>query len=135
MKNIEKYKNELLKEFDLSIACSVNTLRGCEECNGKLCGNCNRDALKWLLADYKEPVLDEVERKYLSDVIRPFKGIVRDIKKEPIYGNSGNEEYISIEIQHESGFRECVNLPNFGRNVMYKGMELNKKYTLKELGL
>lgn len=31
------------------------------------------DILDWMARPYKEPILDEVERKYLSDVIRPFR--------------------------------------------------------------
>lgn len=135
MKNIEKYKDDVLDNVD---ACSIDAwlrrMNVSPYCKGYNCEGCKERFLKWLLEECKEPVLDDAERKYLSDVIRPFRGIVTGIKKEQFYGN-GTEEYISIEIHHESGFRERINMPNFDRNTMYKGMEINKKYTLKELGL
>lgn len=91
------------------------------------------DILEWMSQPYKKPILDEVERKYLSDVIRPFRKEVTDIIKLSFCGSE--EHYISIRLRDESGFRDYVNLPNFKSNTMYKGMEINKEYTLKELGL
>lgn len=41
------------------------------------------------------------------------------------------EEFISIIIANDSQ----IQLPNFKKNTMYKGMETEKEYTLKELGL
>lgn len=32
-------------------------------------------------------------------------------------------------------WKECINLPFFRKDEMYKGMEANKEYTLEELGL
>lgn len=137
MKNIEKYEMEVLNNVDY---CQLETelvsmgvyTRGL--CRYSECKECKRRLRAWLFEEYKESILDEVERKYLSDVIRPFRDIVTGMCKEIFYGD-GTKEYISIVIQHESGFRECINLPNFERSTMYKGMEINKKYTLKELGL
>lgn len=137
MRNIEKYENEVLDNVnycDLEtelVAMGVYT-RGV--CRHSECKECERRLRAWLSEDYRQPVLYEVERKYLSDVIKPFRGIVTGVSKELFYGE-GTKEYISIVIQHESGFRERVNLPNFERNAMYKGMEINKKYALEELGL
>lgn len=39
-------------------------------------------------------------------------------------------EYIAIDLNNER-----LSFPFFDKGTMYKGMELNKKYTLKELGL
>lgn len=138
MKNIEKYEMEVLNNVDYCqlekelVSMGAYT-RGL--CRYSECKKCKRRLRSWLFEEYKESILDEVERKYLSEVIRPYRGIVTGIKKEAFYSNGGNEEYICIEIQHESGFRERVNMPNFERDAMYKGMEISKKYTLKELGL
>lgn len=136
MRNIEKYKDIVLENLN---NCHLETsLRGlygekvvyCPHTN---CGECKERFLKWLLSEYKEPVLDEVEKKYLSDVIRPFRKNVTGIVKQTFYGS--NSQYISIKLCDETGFKDCVNLPNFERNAMYKGMEVNKEYSLKELGL
>ena len=73
-------------------------------------------------------ILDDVERRYLSAVIRPFRDKVLHIRKGSL---ACNEEYISIH------FRKCdfTCLPNFKRGTMYKGMEPDRRYTLEELGL
>ena len=72
----------------------------------------------------KLEILDEVEKRYLRGVIRPFE--VRFIKKVDLT----NAEYIYIELKSDH-----ISLPNFSSNTMYKGMEIDKKYTLEELGL
>ena len=74
----------------------------------------------------KPEILDEKEKRYLEGVIRPFKDKVKYIEK---IGNS-LEEYIWIEIKGDD-----IKLPFFKANTMYKNMELEKRYTLEELGL
>lgn len=73
----------------------------------------------------EKEILDEEEKKYLSAVIRPFKDRVEFISK-----NRFKREYIAIKVEGE-----IITLPYFKANTMYKGMELCKKYILKELGL
>ena len=81
-----------------------------------------------LTLEVEEPILDEAERKYLSGVIRPFRDDVKFICKN---SNNTGFEYLNI------GFYENDNtlFPCFEKDTMYKGMELNKEYTLEELGL
>lgn len=73
----------------------------------------------------EKEILDKKEKEYLSAVIRPFRNRVEYIQKKDI----GNE-FIEIELDDE-----FLYLPYFEKYTMYKGMELNKKYTLKELDL
>lgn len=73
-------------------------------------------------------ILDETEKRYLKSIIRPFKNKVNHISKEDCYDG---DCYISIELDSD----EYINLPYFKKETMYNGMEANKKYTLKELGL
>jgi len=80
------------------------------------------DKLVW-----KREILDEVEKEYLSDVIRPFRDRVINIIK--IDNRIGI--FIAIRIKDE----ESIDLPYLKNKNMYKGMEINKEYTLKELGL
>ena len=79
-------------------------------------------------AIYKREVsiLDNKEKEYLSSVIRPFRNKVKHIVKD---GNS-TKEYIVINLKDES-----IYLPYFKKDTMYKNMELDKQYTLEELGL
>ena len=133
MKNIEKYKNIVLDNLDV---CDIDSrLRRMNNgfCNGFSCEGCEERFLKWLLEEAKEPVLDDVERKYLSEVIRPFRKKITYISKVIHYGV--DRQYISIVIKDEDGFRDSLNLPDFENDTMYKGMEINKAYTLEELGL
>ena len=83
-----------------------------------------------LTLEVEEPILDEAERKYLSSVIRPFKNKVEYIIKYKSY-DFKDKEYICILVKDNL----MISLPCFKRNLMYKGMDLNKEYTLEELGL
>ena len=74
----------------------------------------------------KEEILDETEKRYLSNVIRPFRDKVEGIKK-----GSYAREFIKIYIKED----EPIILPYFEKGTMYKGMKKNKEYTLKELEL
>ena len=75
----------------------------------------------------EKEILDEAEKRYLKAVIRPFKDKIRRISKET--GFDG-EYYIYIDLDDDS-----ISLPNFKKGTMYNGMEDDKEYTLKELGL
>lgn len=79
----------------------------------------------------QEEILDEVEKRYLSNVIRPFRGNVRFITKRRYWIDSTEYNDISICIKNNSN----IILPKFIANKMYKGMEIEKTYTLEELGL
>ena len=104
-------------------------------------GNLNEEEMKTFLKLYKktkvkltleaeDSILDEKERKYLSGVIRPFRDRITDIIKHKSY-DFENKEYIVIHCNQS----ETTLFPYFEKGSMYKGMELNKEYTLKELGL
>ena len=86
--------------------------------------------LSWLEEEYKEPILDDVEKAYLSAVIKPFRKDIEYIVKFKRY--SDKKEYIYMTMKKDDDY--CA-LPVFEKGTMYKGMELNKRYTLEELGL
>lgn len=134
MKNIEKYNDIVLDNVD---ACSIDDklrkMNVSAYCEGYNCDECKERFLKWLLEECKEPVLDEVERKYLSEVIRPFRNKIIHITKTIHYGT--DKQYISIKTKGKDGFLDSLNFPNFDNDTMYKGMKINREYTLEELGL
>ena len=85
-----------------------------------------------------KPILDAKEKEYLSNVIKPFRNKVIGITK---YNYSTNGEYIHIKLKRTISPvdyfipLESIDLPVFKRDIMYKGMEVNREYSLKELGL
>lgn len=90
---------------------------------------------------YKEPILDEAEKKYLSDVLRPFKKSFSKIlisKSNSFYvreDNKDKERIIFMLTNIDECYEEVFSLPRFSKGTMYKGMELDKDYSLEELGL
>lgn len=76
----------------------------------------------------KSEILDEVEKRYLRNIIRPFKNKVKAISKR----KGEKEDYIEIYMKREY---ETFDLPCFKKGTMYKGMEEYKEYTLEELGV
>ena len=130
MKNIEKYKDIVLKNLD---ACSIDTLlRGKMVngyCKGFNCEGCGERVLKWLLEEVKEPVLDDVEKEYLSAVIKPFREMIAYIVKAQDFDDG--KQCIRIILQNGDG----MHFPYLDDDAMYKGMEVNKEYSLEELDL
>ena len=76
----------------------------------------------------KKNILDDIERRYLSNVIKPFRDSIEYIIKNSAYSPI---EWITIKYK-DGG---ATNLPLFEKGTMYQGMEVNKKYSLEELGL
>ena len=82
-------------------------------------------------------ILDEKEKQYLQNVIKPFKDRVKSIAKQ---NDTDSYEYISIGVSYPINKRngcdtDYIWLPSFESGTMYRNMELDKKYTLEELGL
>lgn len=76
----------------------------------------------------EKEILNEVEKKYLSNAIKTFRNKVESISKQGNFGDTTN--YIEIELP-----TEIVCLPCFKKGSMYNGMEEAREYTLEELGL
>lgn len=72
-------------------------------------------------------ILDEKEKEYLRNVIKPFRDKVTYIQKNSYI----TKEYIIIKIEEDS----TMLFPFFKKGTMYKGMEVGKGYVLSELGL
>lgn len=79
-----------------------------------------------------KPILDEAEKRYLSNIIKPFINKVKFIVKNKKF--SGSYEYISISYIDSTGDYAII-FPDFKLGTMYRGMEIGKLYTLRELGL
>lgn len=132
MKNIEKYKDIVLKNLNY---CKMETdlrktgAKAVIDCAHTNCENCKEHFFKWLLEEAKEPVLDEVEREYLSATIKPFRKMIAYIVKAQDFDDG--KQCIRIILQNGDG----MHFPYLDDDEMYKGMEVNKDYSLEELGL
>lgn len=94
---------------------------------------CEEDTDIFIIAE----ILDQVEKEYLSAVIKPFRSTVTHIAKKPSPFADG---YAYIQIRHHKKIcgmpiTENINLPEFPAGSMYKNMEIDHTYTLGELGL
>ena len=71
-------------------------------------------------------ILTDKEREYLAAVIEPYRDDVVCIMKSNVF------EYprVYIHLKHET-----FGLPWFNKDEKYKGMELERNYSLEELGL
>lgn len=72
-------------------------------------------------------LLTPKEREYLKFVFKPFASNIMYIQKVQ---SSDNMEYIRAV-----AYPPAIIFPDFEKGTMYKGMKLETKYTLKELGI
>lgn len=102
----------------------------CENCcfrsreNEYFCGLGGNPSL-WEIP--KKQILDDKEKEYLWNIIKPFKDKVDNICKMSL---TRAEEYIEIVMKYTE---EEIDLPCFQKDKMYIGMEPNRKYTVEEL--
>lgn len=85
----------------------------------------------------EEPVLDKQEKKYLENFLRPYtkKYEKITIKKASLYGGDFTIR-IDFFAFKDGGLNDILSLPLFNKDEhMYEGMEVDKSYTLEELGL
>lgn len=83
-------------------------------------------------------ILDEKEKQYLRNVIKPFRDRVKSIAKQ---NYTNGYDYISISVSYP--INDCFDcfgtdslfLPVFKSGTMYNNMKVDRKYTLEELGL
>lgn len=86
------------------------------------------DILEWMAQEYKGGILDYAEKKYLSEVIRPFRKEVNGIKK--LTDSVHYRDFILIQVGDD-----YLTFPQFAKGTKYKGMEYDKTYKPEELGL
>ena len=140
MKNIEKYENEIsqLVNKGSSLECSIATVaetRKEKPCYHQECEECHKKCLEWMYSEYNEPILSDDEKeivRVMLDFIHKFGCTVIDVKKIDI-GNC--DSFISIRYENPViGIDDTISSPIIN-NDKFKGMELNRKYTIEELGL
>lgn len=145
MKNGQKYAKEIQQMmnqdyYECSLWSVRNGKKASEECchipesfdpvsgSDEFCKKCLGESLEWLNQEYKDQILDDVEREYLSAVIKPFRKKVDTISK---FHTVNTMQYIYFQMKDKNGWT----LPLFKKGTMYKGMVQGKHYTLEELDL
>ena len=125
--NVSQYQNGIVKSIDIYYDVKrIEKIKFLGETSATQAMNAIGN---WLEEEYKPQILDNVEKAYLSAVIKPWKNKIKFIEK---FEDTYDKERILIWI-----IGDCRNiyLPQFEKGKMYKGMEVDKKYTLEELGL
>lgn len=154
----KKLKDITIKEYEKFYERNCKERKNCEHCcllnliNG--CNprfpNCwiyykeifNKRFLNQVIDIDTSVYFDETEKKYLHNLLRPFKGRIVYIVKAS--ATDTKKEYLAIGISSfENGKAEhSIVLPPFDRGTMYLDLEVNKVYSsdllkplLKELDL
>lgn len=141
MLNIQKHKDEILKYagYHHSLMCLIyENIMKKNDCTG-CCSKCKRETIEWLTSEYKEPLLTEKEKGYLKNVIEPLGVEVRYIKKWKSIAIEENKccYNIAIAVKHpimETWERDLMNFA-VTKEMPFNRLELDKRYSLKDLGL
>ena len=135
MKNIEKYEDQIKAELekDKTLGCVVNKLMGNTCDDYPKCNDCYLKVLDWLLEEYEEPtILTNKEKIIIKNILKsfePFGKEVSYITKE--YWDYGvNCCFLNFKYGDDN-----FGTLTFNQNKLFKGMELDKAYTLEDLGL
>jgi hypothetical protein len=91
-----------------------------------------KDFVDFLNLTVEEKILDEDEKRYIKNIVRPFRDKVISIRKSQDYDMY---EYITVIYQDQNNNTDYIYLPSFKKNTMYTGMLLDKYYTLEDLGI
>ncbi len=87
-----------------------------------------------LLWKREEQILDDKEKNWLNHFIKSTNIKVKYIVKYKSVFHNNLREYLKIDY-NINGNRESITFPSFKEDTMYRGMEVDKEYTVKELGL
>lgn len=86
--------------------------------------------------EVEQVILDDVERRYLENVLKPFKDRILFAKKTTIYNTDSDYEYVCFKVvTPDNEDYNYLILPYFIKGTMYKEMKIDKDYSLEELGL
>ena len=144
MLNAEKYE-ESIKVLGYNFALCKGEIEDCqrtdcENCEFVIDSGCTSKKIKWLLEEYREPILTEKEKAYLKNVIEPKKDDVLCIRKWCFYEGT-EQEYATVTIYAKHPTSTSDNsywtLLDFvvTEYMPFEGMELQKAYTIEELKL
>lgn len=86
--------------------------------------------------EIESPILDDIEKRYLENVLNPFKDRILFARKTTCYNIDRDYECLNFKVvTPDNEDYNYLILPYFMKGTMYEGMELDKKYKVEELGL
>ena len=137
MKNFEKFEKEIMQYDGRFAVTKEGQVVNCSGLDCKDClflKGCTKLKMQWLLDEYNEPILNEEEKKILTEFIEVNKKL-----------NNSNLLYLLKMpiIYNQSKCCLCLMFENcntsisisFYRTTIFKRMKLDKQYTLEDLGL
>lgn len=139
MLNAEKYEDVIIDAVEDTVIddpiCELHNARtGSYNCDND-CDACKRNVLRWLCQEYVKPILNDSEKIILRDIVKAFEQFGYEIKYIGRYSWSEEENdfYLSFQDEH---YNELISPTLYNKtSKMFKEMELEKDYTLEELGL
>lgn len=139
MLNAEKYKQQIEDKGNPRPNCYIAQKIMKNDCDRQVCSVCNKKIIRWLLEEYKEPILTDKEKAYLKNVIEPRRDEIVYIKKTGFYKGM-KKDYCCVSVYSKNLFSNVGShwtLLEFltTEDMSFEGMTIDKKYTLEELGL
>ena len=140
MKNIEKFEKEITEYVNKGCCmdCAIATVAGLRKttpCTDQECDECEKKCIEWMYSEYKEEILSDDEKdiiKYMINVIHKLGYEVNYVYKCEC---RNGDCFIRTTFKNiVTGSLELMDSPYFN-NDMFKGMKLDRNYTLEELGL
>lgn len=140
MLNIEKYEKEILHNDIGEYLCTMRAIReGLQDMDDVQadctcdCGKCLIKSIKWFSKQYSEPMLTDKEELIIKTMIKALKLLGYEVKYIGRYPWSEEEHDFYLSFQNEN-YGEIIS-PSLRNDKMFEKMELEKDYTLEELGL
>lgn len=137
MVNGEKFKKEI-EDVDFDIAKCKGKIVNCRTTNCITCDfnskerGCNYSIIKWLLEEYKDPILDDKGKDYIKTLVSPFT--VYDIVSIVKHSVCSELRYeLIIDLVNAKMFVYFHRESTVGE--MLAKMKSNHSYNAKELGL
>lgn len=139
MLNIEKYKEEINEAINdryvEDILCEINEnimgerpLVDCCYSGSEMCENCHKNVMKWLLEEYKEPILSDEAKAYL-------KAIIESVECTKISKYLSSSYAYELRIYDKDGYILIACSKGTKLYEYFKNMQDYKNYTPEELGL
>ena len=137
MLNGEKFKKEI-EDVGFDIAKCKGKIVNCRTTNCKTCDfynkerECNFMIVKWLLEEYKDPILDDKGKDYIKTLVSPFT--VDDIVSIVKHNVNCELRYeLIVDLGRAQMFVYFDRQSTVGE--MLSKMKSNHSYKAKELGL